>query len=154
MSRNRQPSVRQLRVGEELRHALAEVLGRGDLRDPALATRSITVSEVRTSPDLRNATAFVIPLGGGDDTEVLAALRRAAPFLRSQIAKAVRLRLVPNLSFQRDESFDAAQRIDDILHHPDVARDLSETESDEAGPDEANPGEARRGEDRDNDGSA
>lgn len=149
MSRNRQPSVRQLRVGEELRHALAEVLGRGDLRDPALATRSITVSEVRTSPDLRNATAFVIPLGGGDDTEVLAALRRAAPFLRSQIAKAVRLRLVPNLSFQRDESFDAAQRIDDILHHPDVVRDLNEPESDEA-----TSGEARRGEDRDNDGSA
>ena len=149
MSRNRQPSVRQLRVGEELRHALAEVLGRGDLRDPALATRSITVSEVRTSPDLRNATAFVIPLGGGDDTEVLAALRRAAPFLRSQIAKAVRLRLVPNLSFQRDESFDAAQRIDDILHHPDVVRDLNEPESDEA-----NSDEARRGEDRDNDGSA
>ncbi len=144
MSRNRQPSVRQLRVGEELRHALAEVLGRGDLRDPALATRSITVSEVRTSPDLRNATAFVIPLGGGDDTEVLAALRRAAPFLRSQIAKAVRLRVVPNLSFQRDESFDAAQRIDDILHHPDVVRDLSEPGS----------GESGRGEDRDDDGSA
>ena len=126
MSRSKEPSVRQLRVGEELRHVLADLLGRGDLRDPALAGRSITVSEVRASPDLRNATAFVIPLGGGDDVEVLAALRRAAPFLRGQIARMVRLRMVPNLSFQRDESFDVAQRIDDILHRPDVARDLGE----------------------------
>ncbi|MGE4220550.1 MAG: 30S ribosome-binding factor RbfA [Alphaproteobacteria bacterium] len=136
-------SVRQLRVGEELRHLLADLLGRGDLRDPALAGRSITVSEVRVSPDLRNATAFVIPLGGGDDTEMLSALRRAAPFLRSQVARAVRLRVVPNLSFQRDESFDTAQRIDDILHHPEVVRDL-----------DGEPGEDGPERDRDDDGPA
>lgn len=119
------PSQRQLRVGEELRHALAAVLQRGDFHDPDLQGHLVTVSEVRISPDLKAATAFVAPLGGGDMEEMLAALRRAAPYLRGQIVRAVNLRFAPTLSFEPDTSFDYAGRIDAILHSPDVARDLS-----------------------------
>lgn len=120
----RAPSQRQLRVGEELRHVLAEILGRGDVRDPDLSDVTITVTEVRISPDLRNATAFVVPLGGVEVERTIAALRRAAPYLRSRIARAVQLRLVPTLSFEADTSFDYAGRIDRILHAPEVERDL------------------------------
>jgi ribosome-binding factor A len=118
------PSQRMLRVGEELRHALAGVLQRGDFHDPDLQGHLITVSEVRISPDLKNATAFVSPLGGGDMDAMLAALRRAGPFLRGQIVRAVNLRHAPTLSFEPDVSFEYAGRIDAILHSPDVARDL------------------------------
>ncbi len=118
------PSQRQLRVGEELRHALSDLLRRGDFHDPELADLNVTVTEVRISPDLRNATAFVTPLGGGAMGEALAALRRAAPFLRGQIARAINLRYAPTLSFEADTSFDYASRIDSILHSPAVARDL------------------------------
>ena len=118
------PSQRQLRVGEELRHALAELLQRGDFHDPELADLNVTVTEVRISPDLRNATAFVTPLGGGHMDETLAALRRAGPFLRGQIARAINLRYAPTLSFEADTSFDYASRIDNILHSPAVARDV------------------------------
>lgn len=120
------PSQRQLRVGEELRHALAALFQRGDFHDPELQSLRITVTEVRVSPDLSNATAFVTPLGGGHVDEALAALRRAAPFLRGQVARAVKLRHAPTLSFEADTSFDYASRIDSILHSPDVARDLTE----------------------------
>lgn len=120
------PSQRQLRVGEALRHALAEILTRGDLRDPALAERSITVSEVRASPDLRHATAFVLPLGGEDAAPVLAALRRAAPYLRTVLAKTVRLRYAPEIAFTLDQSFDEAERIARALKAPQVARDLGD----------------------------
>jgi len=113
-------SQRQLRVGEMLRHALSAILNRGDLRDPELAGKSVTVSEVRMSPDLRNATAFVQPLGGGDIDKVIAALGRAAPFLKRQIASEVELRYVPSLKFEADSSFDYAERIDTLLK--DVAR--------------------------------
>lgn len=109
------PSQRQLRVGEELRHALAEVIGRGELRDPALSGVSITVSEVRASPDLRNATAFVMPLGGGDTADVLAALNRAAPFLRGRVARIVRLKYAPAFRFEADITFDEVSRIDALL---------------------------------------
>ncbi len=118
------PSQRQLRVGEEIRHAMSAILARGDLRDPALQDVSLTVSEVRASPDLKNATCFVIPLGGGDAGEVVDALKRAGPFLRGQLAREVRLRHVPRLSFQADQSFDEATRIDNVLRRPEVARDL------------------------------
>ena len=118
------PSQRQLKVGEELRHALAWVLERGELRDPGLAGTPVTITEVSASPDLRRATVFVTPLGGGDPTPVLEALKRAEPFLRQRIAKTVHLRHVPKLSFQADRSFDTAQQIDDLLHRPEVARDL------------------------------
>jgi len=109
------PSQRQLRVGEEVRHALAWLIERGDIRDPGLQGITVTVTEVRISPDLRNATAFIVPLGGGDVAPVLEALTRARPFLRRQIATAVRLQYVPNLTFQADTSFDQASRIDGLL---------------------------------------
>lgn len=124
MSKRRAPSQRQLRVGEELRHALASVFAHGDLRDPAIAERPVTVTEVRMSPDLKNATVFVSALGGGDDTALLAALGRARPYLRSRLGALVHLRYTPNLSFARDTSFDEADRIERVLRRPDVARDL------------------------------
>lgn len=124
------PRQRQLRVGEQLRHALAEVLGRGDLRDPDLSGAPVTVTEVRISPDLRNATAFVVPLGGGDATAVLAGLRRAAPYLRTQVARLVRLKFAPQLTFRADTSFDYASRIDALLQEPVVAADLGSEHGD------------------------
>ncbi len=119
------PSQRQLRVGEELRHALAWILERGDIRDPGLGGVAVTVTEVRVSPDLRNATAFVMPLGGGESEDVVAALNRAAPFLRRKIGKAVKLKYLPGLKFIADPSFDQAGRISDLLKDPSVARDLA-----------------------------
>lgn len=130
IDRKRAPSVRQLRVGEEIRHGLAEVFSRGDLHDPDLAGLSLTVSEVRVSPDLRNATAFVMPLGGAEIATVLAALQRAAPYLRSRIGGMLRLRYLPTLTFRADPSFDAVDRIDEILRSPGVVRDLGERPSD------------------------
>ena len=112
---SKEPSQRQLRVGEEIRHALSTILLRGDLHDPDLADASITVSEVRVSPDLKHATAYVMPLGGDHKVEALAGLRRAAPFLRGQVARAVRLKFAPNLRFEVDDRFDRAQRIDALL---------------------------------------
>ena len=124
------PSQRQLRVGEELRHALAWILERGDIRDPGVAGVAVTVIEVRVSPDLRNATAFVMPLGGGETEGVVAALNRAAPFLRRRVGKAVKLKYLPGLNFIADQSFDQAGRINDLLKDPSVARDLvSENET-------------------------
>lgn len=120
------PSQRQLRVGEEIRHILAELLGGGTLRDPVLAGQSITVTEVRVSPDLQQATAFVMPLGGGDLGAIVKALKRAAPFLRGEVARRVRLRVAPTLSFAADMSFDHAARIEQALRAPAVARDLSD----------------------------
>jgi ribosome-binding factor A len=114
------PSQRQLRVGEELRHALAWLLERGEVHDPGIAGKTITITEVRVSPDLRNATAFVVPLGGGDASVVLESLTRARPFLRRAIAKSVRLRCVPELQFSADESFDTASRIDQLLRQAAV----------------------------------
>ena len=109
------PTQRQLRVGEALRHALAELFERGNLRDPVLREASITVTEVRVSPDLRRATAFVVPLGGDGAEEVLEALRRAKPYIRAQIARSVSLKFAPDLAFEADGSFDYAERIDGLL---------------------------------------
>lgn len=137
----RHPSQRQLRVGEEVRHALVRIFGRGELRDPALSGVQITVTEVRMSPDLRNATAFVLPFGGGDPEELVAALRRAAAFLRGQLADEVSLRVVPALRFEADRSFDEASRIEALLHDPRVARDIGAPEKapeEETGEDEKN----------------
>jgi ribosome-binding factor A len=117
-------SQRQLRVGEELRHALARLLRPGALRDPALFDANVTVTEVQLSPDLRNATAFVMPLGGANAADIIAGLRRSAPYLRGQLGKLVRLRRVPNLSFALDSAFDSADRIAAVLHSETVARDL------------------------------
>ena len=117
---------RQLRVGEELRHALVRLLRPGELRDPALFDANVTVTEVQISPDLRNATAFVMPLGGANAADIVAGLRRSTPYLRGQVAKAVRLRHVPNLSFALDGAFDSADRIAAVLHSEAVARDLQD----------------------------
>ncbi len=123
----RSPSQRQLRVGEELRHVLSALFLRGDFRDPTLQNLNVTVTEVRLSPDLRNATAFVTPLGGHQLGDAVSALRRAAAFLRGQVAKEINLRYAPALSFEADVSFEAASRIDRLLHLPEVARDLVNT---------------------------
>lgn len=109
------PSQRQLRMGEELRHALAEVMARGDIRDPDLREAAITVTEVRVSPDLRNATVFVMPLGGEKTAEIVAALQRARGYFRAQIARMVEARFVPDLRFEADRSFENARRVDELL---------------------------------------
>lgn len=119
------PSQRQLRVGEELRHALVHILGRGHFRDPVLADAQLTVTEVRIGPDLRNATAYVVPFGGGDSKELVCALNRAAGFFRGQIANEVKLRLAPNILFETDVAFAKAERIERLLQDPRVARDLA-----------------------------
>jgi ribosome-binding factor A len=133
-------SQRQLRVGEAVRHALVRILERAHFRDPDLLDVSVTVSEVRVSPDLRNATAFVLPLGGTNKETVIAALRRAAPYLRGQLAHEVDLRMAPNLSIEADTSFDYATHIDSLLRQDEVARDLAEDDesgdaADDRGPD-------------------
>jgi ribosome-binding factor A len=129
-------SQRQLRVGEELRHRLAALFEREIFADPHLTGQSITVTEVRVSPDLANATAFVTPLGGRDMDEVVRALNRAAGYLRHLVAQDLELRLAPRLSFEADRSFDAASRVEEILRHPKVAQDLTqETAGDDTGDD-------------------
>jgi ribosome-binding factor A len=119
-------SQRQLRVGEELRHLLAALLERGDMRDPELRAASITVTAVDVSPDLRNATAFVMPLGGADEGRLLAAMRRAAPWFRARVGEQAGLRYAPEIRFELDRSFDEADRIGALLRRPDVARDIKE----------------------------
>lgn len=106
---------RRLRVGEALRHAVADVLLRGELRDPALRGRSVTVSEVRVSVDLRAATVFVCPLGGGDETSVIEGLQRAAPHLGARVAASLRLRNMPRLRFVSDPAFDRAARLASLI---------------------------------------
>jgi len=117
-------SQRQLRVGEELRHVLAKILRDGECREPVLENASITVSEVRMSPDLRNATAFVMPLAGTNATEVVAGLERSATFLKGLVAREVQLRNTPDLVFALDDTFDQADRISTLLARPEVERDL------------------------------
>jgi ribosome-binding factor A len=119
------PTQRQLRVAEEIRHVLAAVFARGDIRDPELADVQVTVTEVRISPDLKHATAFVTRLGRSDIGEKLPALRHAAPYLRREVAHALRLRYAPELHFQADASLDYAMHINDVLHSPEVVRDLT-----------------------------
>jgi ribosome-binding factor A len=122
-------SVRLLRVGEQVRHVLSEVLMRGDVHDPVLASHSVSVTEVRMSPDLRHATVFVKPLLGADEGEVLAALKRHVKYLRGEVAKRVNLKFSAQLKFLADESFDEASHIDAILRRPEVARDLDDDEA-------------------------
>jgi ribosome-binding factor A len=123
--KNREPSQRQLRVGEELRHGLARILQRGELRDPALQGVTVTVTEVRASPDLKTATAYVMPLAGREAATVIDGLTRSAGYLRAQLAREVPLRYAPGLVFALDTSFDHASRINELLHRPEVERDLS-----------------------------
>jgi ribosome-binding factor A len=119
------PTQRQLRVAEEIRHVLAGLFARGGFRDPELADAQVTVTEVRTTPDLKHATVFVARLGRRDIDALLPALARVAPFLRSQVAKSVRLRATPELHFHADTALDYAMEIDRLMHRPEVARDLN-----------------------------
>jgi ribosome-binding factor A len=113
-----------LRAGELVRHAIADILSRGDVHDPVLASHLITVPEVRMSPDLRQATIYVLPLGGKDREPVLAALERNKKFLRTEIAHRINLKFAPDIRFRIDERFDEAERIEKILRTPGVQRDL------------------------------
>lgn len=118
------PSQRQLRVAEEIRHVLAGVFARHELRDPDLADVLITVTEVRIGPDLKHAIAFVARLGRSDVDVLLPALKRATPFLRGHVAHSLRLKFAPDLTFQPDTALEYATKIDRLLHAPQVARDL------------------------------
>ena len=124
MAKHKEPSVRQLRVGEALRHAMAEILGRGASRDPALSGRAFTVTEVRASPDLKRATVFLTPLGSDADPALLVALDRAASFLQKEVGRRIRMKFTPRLSFSFDDRFEYASKIDGLLREPGVARDL------------------------------
>jgi ribosome-binding factor A len=126
------PGQRQLRVGEELRHAVVHIFTRAHFRDPILAGLHVTVTEVRVSPDLRNATAFVVPFGGGDAEALVAALNRAGGFVRAQLAHEVKLRYTPSIRFAIDSAFDNAGRIDQLLHDPRVARDVADSDTEPA----------------------
>ena len=119
-------SVRLLRVGEQVRHILAEVLMRGDVHDETLAAHSVSVTEVRMSPDLKHAIVFVRPLLGADEAAVLKALRTNTAFFQSEVAKRVNLKYAAKLKFLPDDSFDEGARIDALLRSPAVARDLDE----------------------------
>jgi ribosome-binding factor A len=119
------PTQRQLRVAEEIRHVLADLFTRTEFRDPELSGVAITVTEVRISPDLKHATAFVTRLGRSDIDAVLPALKRASPFLRAQASHALRLRSVPEIHFQPDTAIDYAMEMDALLRTPDVKRDLA-----------------------------
>ena len=122
---SRGPSQRQLRVGEQVRHALAEVLQRGEVRDPLLETAVISVNEVRMSPDLKIATAYVTPLGMEDGQPVIKALAANAKFIRGRVSGALRqMKYMPDFRFRLDTSFDNFRKIDELLHSPEVARDL------------------------------
>jgi ribosome-binding factor A len=117
-------SIRLQRIGEQVRHAIAEVLGRGELRDELLQRTIVSVSEVRVTADLRHATVFIKSLGGGDDDAVVKALASHARYLRGEVARQLATKYTPDLRFRRDESFDAGARIDAILRRPAIARDL------------------------------
>ncbi len=123
-------SVRLLRIGEQIRHILASVLGRGEVRDPVLETCIASVSEVRVSPDLRHANVYVKALGG-DDAALIAALKRNARYLRGEVAHGMSTKYTPDLHFFADETYDEASRIDALLRKPEVARDLGATGADD-----------------------
>jgi ribosome-binding factor A len=125
------PSQRQLRVGELVRHALADMLTRGEVHDPVIEGHLITIPEVRMTPDLRFATIYVMPLGGRDVNDVVAALERNKRFLRGEIARRINLKFAPDIRFRADERFAEAERIEKLLRSPAVKRDLGEKKNDE-----------------------
>jgi ribosome-binding factor A len=124
-------SQRQLRVGELVRHAVAEMLARGDVHDPVIEGHLITVPEVRMTPDLRLATIYVMPMGGRDTEKVLAAFEQHKKFLRAEIAHRVNLKFAPDIRFRIDERFAEAERIDKLLRSPQVKRDLDDEGEDD-----------------------
>ena len=118
------PSQRQLRVGELIRHALAQMLTRGEIHDDVLAAHVVTIPEVRMAPDLKLATVYVMPLGGGDAAPVIEALERHKRFIRGEVAHAINLKFAPELRFRRDESYAESERIERLLASDKVKRDL------------------------------
>jgi ribosome-binding factor A len=143
-SGHRPPSQRQLRVGEEIRHVLSQVLGRGELNDPALSDRSITVTEVQVSPDLHYATVFVMPLGEALNPETQAdlfkGLSRSAPYLRRKVNEAMYLRVSPKLTFELDATFAAVEHLEEVLGRPEVSRDLTPIQDDNVDPSDQESG--------------
>lgn len=125
-STSEQQSVRVLKVGERVRHILSELLARGEVHDAVLTAHSVSVTEVRMTPDLRNAKAYVKPLLGEDETAVLKALRTNTAFFQREVAQRLGLKFAPKLNFQPDESFDEAERIERLLDDPKVARELGD----------------------------
>ncbi|WP_312797729.1 30S ribosome-binding factor RbfA [Tianweitania sp.] len=131
-NQNNGPSQRQLRVGEQVRHAIAEVLQRGEVRDDVVEATVISISEVRMSPDLKIATAFVSPLGAKDDEAVIKALNHHAKFIRGRMSHALRqMKYMPEVRFRIDTSFDNYAKIDALLRSPEVARDLDDEDGEE-----------------------
>ena len=124
-------SVRVLRVGEQVRHVLSEILMRGDVHDDVLATHPVSITEVRMSPDLRHATVFIKALLGQDEDKVLKALRSNTAFFQREVAQRLRLKYAPRLKFLADESFDEASRIEMLLRDPKVLRDLDEADAED-----------------------
>ena len=131
------PGQRQLRVGEEIRHALSEILGRDHLDDPDLAGKMVTVTQVSVSPDLRNATAFVTPFGGGESGKLVAALNRASGYFRRELVRIVKLQFAPQIRFKEDETFEQASKIERLLHDPVVARDIAKRDDEKDDGDDA-----------------
>ncbi len=130
-SNNAGPSQRMLRVGEQVRHALSDMLQRGEVRDDLIETTVISVSEVRMSPDLKIATAFVSPLAAKDDAAVIEALNRNARFIRGRVSPALRqMKYMPEFRFRLDTSYDNMAKIDELLRSPEVARDLDKDSED------------------------
>src|SRR3954470_13602638 len=126
------PSQRQLRVGEALRHALAEVMRENDIRDPDLDGVSVTVTQIKPSPDMRYATVYCEPLGGQNAKQIIAALNRHKGFLRGEMGHRLTMKFTPDLRFVEDESFAEALKIDTILRSPEVLRDLTAQDGDES----------------------
>lgn len=125
------PSQRQLRVAENLRHELSQIFTKVDIRDDDLVGVIITVSEIRTSPDMRNATVYVMPLGGERKEQIVEALGRHRKFLRGELSRRVTLKYMPELHFRLDETFDVSGRIADVLNSEKVAQDLASPENSE-----------------------
>jgi len=123
-------SQRQLRVGELIRHALADMLTRGDIHDPVIEGHMITIPEVQVTADLRLATVFVMPMGGRDAEKVVAAFERHKKYLRSEIAHRINLKFAPDIRFRVDIRFAEAERIDRLLRSPEVKRDLKKPDKD------------------------
>lgn len=130
-SQNEGSNVRLLRVGEQVRHILSEILSRGDVHDDVLASHVVSVTEVRMSPDLRHATIFIKPLLGKDEEAVLKALRTNTAYLQREVAHRMTLKYATKLKFLADESFDEGSHIDKLLRDPKIARDLEQPDEDE-----------------------
>ncbi len=115
-----------------LRHALSDILAKGELRDPDLEGRSVTITEVQVAPDMRNAVAYCTSLGGKDDAVVIAALNRCGPYLRGQLGRTITLKFTPTLAFRADKTFDEARSVDSLLRSPRVAQDLTSGKSEKS----------------------